>query len=77
MQTLGYKPYHMYEVVFAHGQPHMKALTEAISAQANGFSAIKRYEKEDFDKLLTGYDVSGEDDEEECPRTPDSAGRFC
>jgi hypothetical protein len=57
MKILGYKPYHFYEVVFGHGKPHMKALLEAMTAQHNRFSGIKRFDRADFDKLTADYDV--------------------
>lgn len=57
MKILGYKPYHMAEVVLEGGAPHMEVLTEAITAQYNRFSGIKRYNRQDFDKWLAEYDV--------------------
>jgi hypothetical protein len=57
MKILGYKPYHMAEVVLQCGAIHMDILTEAIKAQYNRFSGIKRYKKQDFDKWLSEYDV--------------------
>ncbi|RLL97443.1 hypothetical protein CFD26_107077 [Aspergillus turcosus] len=56
MKILGYKPYHMYEVALVQGKPHMRALLEAMTAQHNRFSGIKRYDKVDFDKLTADYD---------------------
>lgn len=41
-----------------HGVPHIKIFKEAITAQYNRLSGIKRYTKADLDKWLGDYDVS-------------------
>ncbi|GIK07270.1 hypothetical protein Aspvir_002928 [Aspergillus viridinutans] len=56
MKTLGYKPYHMYEAAAVKGTQDMAALLEAVTAQHNRFSGIKRFDKADFDKLTADYD---------------------
>ena len=58
MRILGFSPYHMTEACFS-GPVHMKILEEAVIAQHNRFSGIKRYERVDFDKWLSDYDVRG------------------
>lgn len=55
MKILGFKPYHMVEVI---EERHMRVLQEAIVAQSNRFSGIKRYSKPDFDKWMGDFDVS-------------------
>lgn len=57
MQMLGYTPYHMKEICFEGGVPHMKMATEAITAQHNRFSGIKKYREEEFKKRFANYDV--------------------
>lgn len=57
MKILGFTPYHMVEVLAKHGWPHQKIVTEAVVAQANRFSGIKRYERPELDKWMAGYDV--------------------
>lgn len=54
MKTLGFAPYHMVEVV---REGHMKVFQEAIIAQLNRFSGIRRYVKADFDKWMGNFDV--------------------
>ncbi|KAF4178952.1 hypothetical protein CNMCM8927_002002 [Aspergillus lentulus] len=56
MKILGYKPYHMYEVVLVQGKQGMSALLEAVTAQHNRLSGIKRFGKADLDKLTADYD---------------------
>ncbi|KAL4898226.1 hypothetical protein BDV59DRAFT_1628 [Aspergillus ambiguus] len=56
MAILGYTPYHMYEVLFVHGYPHMRLVREAVIAENNRFSGIKRYERPEMDKWLADYD---------------------
>ncbi|GFF92173.1 hypothetical protein IFM60648_09656 [Aspergillus lentulus] len=56
MKILGYKPYHMYEVVLVQGKQGMSALLEAVTAQHNRLSGIKRLDKADLDKLTADYD---------------------
>ncbi|KAF7596688.1 hypothetical protein BBP40_000611 [Aspergillus hancockii] len=53
---LGYTPYHMVEVLFKGGLPYMKVFQEAIVAQHNRFSGIKRYESVELDKWMGDYD---------------------
>ncbi|GAB1198164.1 hypothetical protein APSETT444_007472 [Aspergillus pseudonomiae] len=55
MRILGFSPYHMTEACF-NGPVHMKILEEAVIAQHNRFSGIKRYERAEFDKWLSEYD---------------------
>lgn len=58
MQILGYRTYHILECLM-HGLPHLEIFKEAITAQFNRLSGIKRYSKADLDKWLANYDVSG------------------
>lgn len=58
MQILGYNAYHAYECVVAHGVPHMRALEDAVIAQHNRLSGVRKYERADFDRFLGDYDVS-------------------
>ncbi|KAB8263007.1 P-loop containing nucleoside triphosphate hydrolase protein [Aspergillus pseudonomiae] len=55
MRILGFSPYHMVEACF-NGPVHMMILEEAVIAQHNRFSGIKRYERAEFDKWLSEYD---------------------
>jgi hypothetical protein len=57
MKILGYEPYHLYEAVQMQGKPGMAALIEAVTAQHNRLSGIKRFDKTDLDKLTADYDV--------------------
>lgn len=57
MQILGFKPYHSYECMIVHGVPHMEVEYEAVMAQHNRFSGIKRYDRADFEKWFAEYDV--------------------
>jgi hypothetical protein len=52
---LGYRPYHMYEVV-SGGVTQMSILEEAVNAKYNGIG--KPYGKAEFDKWFADYDVS-------------------
>ncbi|KAH2534440.1 hypothetical protein KXW97_007857 [Aspergillus fumigatus] len=56
MKILGYTPYHMYEVALVQGTPGMAALLEAVIAEHNRLSGIKRFDKGDLDKLTADYD---------------------
>ncbi|EAW20279.1 uncharacterized protein NFIA_099130 [Aspergillus fischeri NRRL 181] len=56
MKILGYKPYHMYEVALVQGKQGMAALLEAVIAEHNRLSGIKRFDKADLDKLTADYD---------------------
>ena len=58
MNMLGFKTYHFAECVLSHGLPHMRLFHEALTAQFNRLSGIKRYNKADFDKWMAEYDVS-------------------
>lgn len=58
MQILGYNTYHMYECCAVNGLPHMEILGEAIVAQHNRLSGIKRFTRDDFEKWFANYDVS-------------------
>ncbi|KAF9889600.1 hypothetical protein FE257_007108 [Aspergillus nanangensis] len=62
MQILGYRAYHMYEMMQSGGLLHMKIIAEAIIANRNRLSGIKRYEREDVDKWMANYDVSATHD---------------
>lgn len=57
MKILGFKTYHMAACLRQGGVPHMQVLDEAIRAQHNRYSGIKRYTKQDFDKWFAEYDV--------------------
>ncbi|KAL7908269.1 hypothetical protein GGI35DRAFT_57003 [Trichoderma velutinum] len=54
LQMLGYKPYHMYEVV-QQGIPHLQLFEEALRCKYLG--AGKPYGKAEFDKWLANYDA--------------------
>ncbi|CAG8936489.1 unnamed protein product [Penicillium salamii] len=56
MQILGFKTYHFYECIVNHGLPHMEVLQEAVTAQCNDLSGIKKYTKADYEKWLGEYD---------------------
>ncbi|KAE8309993.1 Tubulin/FtsZ, GTPase domain-containing protein [Aspergillus transmontanensis] len=56
LEMLGYTPYHMIDVMFKGRSPHMKVFTEAIIANHNQLSGIKRYETPDIDKWIGNYD---------------------
>ncbi|KAL4893486.1 hypothetical protein BDV59DRAFT_177493 [Aspergillus ambiguus] len=56
VKTLGYHPYHFAEMVMNHGASHMRIMSEAVVANNNPFSGIKRYNREDIDKWLANYD---------------------
>lgn len=56
MGILGYNTYHMYECITADGI-HMEVFREAITAQYNGLSGIKKYTRPDFERWLGDYDV--------------------
>lgn len=58
MQILGYNTYHIYECVAVNGVTHIKMFKEAITAQYNRLSGIKRYNQDDCNKWLEDYDVS-------------------
>ena len=58
MGILGYKPYHMAEIVTAGGVPHMKIAAEAVAGCHNNETGSKRYSKADYDKWFAEYDVS-------------------
>lgn len=53
LQMLGYKPYHMYEVV--QSTAHMGIFEEALNAKY--FGVGKPYGKAEFDKWFAEYDV--------------------
>lgn len=54
LKTLGYTPYHMYEVI-TNGATHMDLFDEAIRCKYLGKG--KPYGKAEFDKWLGNYDV--------------------
>jgi len=58
MKILGYRPYHLFETVTVHGETHLKIFKEALIAQFNYFSGIRRLRKPDVEKWLADYDVS-------------------
>lgn len=58
MQILGFKTYHFYECIVNHGLPHMEVLQEAVTAQCNDLSGIKKYTKADYEKWLGEYEVT-------------------
>ncbi|KAJ6133376.1 hypothetical protein N7471_008591 [Penicillium samsonianum] len=51
-----FKPYHSYECMIVHGVPHMEVEYEAVMAQHNRFSGIKRYDRADFEKWFAECD---------------------
>lgn len=57
MKILGYKPYHMAELVLQGREPHMRLFEEAATAEYNRFSGTKRYDKADIQKWVGEYDV--------------------
>ncbi|KAE8360395.1 hypothetical protein BDV27DRAFT_167849 [Aspergillus caelatus] len=56
LEMLGYTPYHMIDVMYKGRSPHMKVFTEAIIANHNQLSGIKRYETPDMDRWIGNYD---------------------
>lgn len=58
MNMLGFKTYHFAECVLEKGLPHLRFFREAITAQYNRLSGVKRYNKADFEKWMAEYDVS-------------------
>lgn len=58
MNMLGFKSYHFSECVLNNGLPHLRFFNEALTAQFNRLSGIRRYNKADFDKWMAEYDVS-------------------
>ena len=58
MQILGFKTYHLYECIVVHGLPHMEVFEEAVIAQCNDLSGIKKFTKADYERWLGDYDVS-------------------
>ncbi|KAJ5110031.1 hypothetical protein N7532_002676 [Penicillium argentinense] len=56
MKILGYRPYHLYECVCVQGSTHIKIFREAIIAQYNWLSGVKRLRKPDCEKWLADYD---------------------
>ncbi|KAJ5334780.1 hypothetical protein N7452_007183 [Penicillium brevicompactum] len=56
MQILGFKTYHLYECIVAHGLPHMEVFEEAVIAQCNDLSGIKKFTKADYERWLGEYD---------------------
>ncbi|QMW26966.1 hypothetical protein G4B84_002255 [Aspergillus flavus NRRL3357] len=56
LEMLGYTPYHMIDVMFKGRSPHMKVFTEAIIANHNQLSGIKRYETPDLERWVGNYD---------------------
>lgn len=58
MKILGYRPYHLFECIFVHDVTHLKIFKQAVIAQFNWFSGIKRLKKDECEKWLADYDVS-------------------
>lgn len=58
MNILGFKTYHFAECVLNRGLPHLQFFNEAVTAQYNRLSGVKRYNKADFEKWMAEYDVS-------------------
>jgi hypothetical protein len=58
MRILGYKTYHLYECMLVHGVPHMNVFAEAITAQHNDLSGLKKFNRADYDRWLGDYNVS-------------------
>jgi hypothetical protein len=58
MKILGFKTYHFYECITVHGLPHIQVCKEALIAQFNRMSEIKKYSTKDYEKWLGDYDVS-------------------
>lgn len=58
MNMLGFKTYHFVECVLEKGLPHLKIFNEAVTAQYNRLSGVKRYSKDDFERWMSEYDVS-------------------
>ncbi|CEJ55879.1 hypothetical protein PMG11_02109 [Penicillium brasilianum] len=56
MNMLGFKTYHFAECVLEKGLPHLRFFREAITAQYNRLSGVKRYNKADFEKWMAEYD---------------------
>ncbi|CAG8162822.1 unnamed protein product [Penicillium olsonii] len=56
MKILGFKTYHLYECMVHCGTPHMEVCQEAVIAQCNDLSGIKKYSKADYEKWLGDYD---------------------
>ncbi|CAI7673589.1 unnamed protein product [Penicillium bialowiezense] len=56
MQILGFKTYHLYECIAVHGLPHMEVFEEAVIAQCNDLSGIKKFSKSDYERWLGEYD---------------------
>lgn len=54
LKTLGYSPYHMFEVV-SNGATHLEIFAEAIECKY--FGKGKPYGKAEFDKWLANHDV--------------------
>jgi hypothetical protein len=58
MRILGYKTYHLAECIFVHGLPHMEVFEEAITAQYNELSGVKKFDRSDYERWLGDYNVS-------------------
>jgi len=58
MNILGFKTYHFAEAVIVKGFPHLRIFNQALTAQYNRMSGVRRYTKADFDKWMAEYDVS-------------------
>ncbi|KAJ5097603.1 hypothetical protein N7456_008324, partial [Penicillium angulare] len=56
MQILGYNTYHIYECVAVNGLTHIKVFKEAVIAQCNQLSGIRRFDRKDCEKWLANYD---------------------
>ncbi|CAI7640150.1 unnamed protein product [Penicillium pancosmium] len=60
MKILGYRPYHLYECVCIHGATHIKIFKQAVIAQFNWLSGVRRLKKFDCEKWLADYDKADE-----------------
>lgn len=58
MQILGFRTYHLVECIANRGLPHMEVFEEAVTAEHNSLSGIKKYDRADYDRWLGDYSVS-------------------
>ncbi|CAG8253674.1 unnamed protein product [Penicillium salamii] len=56
MQILGFRTYHLYECIANRGLSHMKVFEEAVTAEHDSLSGIKKYKKADYEGWLGDYD---------------------
>ncbi|CAG7919530.1 unnamed protein product [Penicillium olsonii] len=55
MQILGFRTYHLVECIANRGLPHMEVFEEAVTAEHNSLSGIKKYDRADYDRWLGDY----------------------